>query len=259
MKIELLVATMNNRIEHFQEISKKNPELKVTLINQSKDPIQIESDQFTVKSFQETGLSKSRNRALEQASGEVCVVCDDDVDFTVDFQTTIAKAYESLPDADLISFQIITPEGKPYKPYKNKIFLHNKLSILRVSSIEITFKRKSIEKHQLSFDERFGLGSQIKGGEENIFLADALRKGLKLYSYPAPIVIHPKESSNKTIDSDFFFTKGAAMRRINRRQGFVLTLVFLLAQFRKVKKIYEIPAYLSAFVRGYNFKFENKL
>lgn len=258
MRLELLVATMNNRIEHFREISKKNPELKVTLINQSKDPIQIESDQFTVKSFQETGLSKSRNRALEQASGEVCVVCDDDVDFTVDFKTTIAKAYEALADADLISFQVITPEGKPYKAYKNKLFVHNKVSILQVSSIEVTFKRESIEKHQLSFDERFGLGSEIKGGEENIFLADALRKGMKLYSYPAPIVIHPKESSNKTIDSDFFFTKGAIMKRINGRQGLVLSLVFLLAQFRKVKKIHQIPTYLSSFLRGYNFKFENE-
>lgn len=258
MKLELLVATMNNRIEHFQEISQKNPELKVTLINQSKDSIQIESDQFTVKSFQEAGLSKSRNRALEYATGDVCVVCDDDVDFTSDFQTTIAKAYESLPDADLISFQIITPEGEPYKPYKNKPFIHNKVSILRASSIEVTFKKKSIEKHQLSFDERFGLGSEIKGGEENIFLADALRKGLKLYSYPAPIVIHPKESSNKTIDSDFFFTKGAAMRRINGRQGLGLSLVFLMAQFRKVKKIYQVPEYLSAFIKGYNFKFENE-
>jgi glycosyltransferase involved in cell wall biosynthesis len=258
MRLELLVATLNNRIEHFKEISKKYPELKVTLINQSAEPLQIDSEQFTVKSFQEVGLSKSRNRALESASGDVCVVCDEDVDFTADFQATIAKAYEALPDADLISFQIITPEGEPYKTYKKKTFAHNKVSILRVSSIEVTFKRKSIEKHQLTFDERFGLGSEIKGGEENIFLADALRKGLKLYSFPGPIVIHPKESSNKTIDSDFFFTKGAIMKRINGRQGLVLSLVFLVAQFRKVKKIHQVPTYLSAFVRGYNFKFENE-
>lgn len=258
MRLELLVATMNNRIEHFEEISKRNPELIVTLINQSADLIQIISKQFTVKSFQEVGLSKSRNTALEHASGDVCVFCDDDVDFTAEFKTTIAKAYEALPDADLISFQVITPEGKPYKAYKNKLFVHNKVSILQVSSIEVTFKRESIEKYQISFDERFGLGSVIKGGEENIFLADALRKGMKLYSYPAPIVIHPTESSNKTINSDFFFTKGAIMKRINGRQGLLLSLVFLLAQFRKVKKIHQVPAYLSAFVRGYNFKFENE-
>ena len=52
-----------------------------------------------------------------------------------------------------------------------------------------------IKKAAVRFDENFGAGAENYLGDEYIFIADALRAGLKGYFLPIVIATHPTDSS----------------------------------------------------------------
>jgi len=104
---------------------------------------------------------------------------------------------------------------------------------MRVASVEIAFKRNSINKTHLRFDENFGLGALFPTGEENIFLADALDKGLKLLYIPIPIVTHPPESSGQDYDNiKLVQAKGAMFERIFGLKGYAVSFLFTLKKYK---------------------------
>ena len=59
---------------------------------------------------------------------------------------------------------------------------------LRRFDIEMVFRREKVQ-NRLLFDERFGLGTKfLTCGEEEVWLIDALRAGLKIKYFPECIV-----------------------------------------------------------------------
>jgi glycosyltransferase involved in cell wall biosynthesis len=248
MKIQLLISTINNT---FECIKSKFFNFNYFVINQVNSNCFLYTNDF-FKSYNELGLSKSRNRLLENATGDICLICDDDIEIVNNCISTITKAYDIYPDADIITFQIVTPENYLYKKYKKKPFRHNIYSILNVSSIEITFKLNSIINSNIKFDERFGLGSIYSGGEENIFLKDAIDSGLKIYYYPYPITIHKFHSSNKNFNNNYFYTKGAILKRLYGTKGIVISFLFLLRQIQKVNQFSNIYNYINSFWNGWS-------
>lgn len=143
------------------------------------------------------GLTRSRNIAIEHARFDYCYVLDDDV-------TILNEAIDILlsiqDDLDLMTFRVATPEGSMFKPYALKEKKIDIISAARICSIEIMFKKSSIESYNIKFDERFGLGTKLPSGEEYIFISECLKKGLKCKYFPITTVIHEYESSG----DDFF-------------------------------------------------------
>lgn len=128
------------------------------------------------------GLCKNRNFALDWAEADICVIADDDNRYKPEYIERIRKAYEDHPEADIITFQAETLEGKPLHKYPAEY----------VSSVEMTFRTSSIKKHGLSFNEDFGIGgNKYCAGEEDIFLHDAKAKGLNIKYVPCTIVQTP--------------------------------------------------------------------
>lgn len=181
----------------------------------------------------ETGLSKSRNKALTHSDRDICIISDNDVFYSKDYIEIISKAFERYPDADAITFQVQTPEGEMYKKYSDSFFWHNKLSLAKVSSIEIAFRRKSVLEKNIKFDERFGLGSKFPTSEEYIFLSDCLSKGLKIAYVPGIIVFHPKESSGGDFSNDNLVkAKGAMIHRVFGDKGILICLLFSIRKYK---------------------------
>ena len=58
---------------------------------------------FSVK---ERGLTKSRNLAISKSVADVCIICDDDEVFSQRYEEAVQKAYSSLPQADIIIFDM---------------------------------------------------------------------------------------------------------------------------------------------------------
>lgn len=212
----------------------------------------LETDDFRFLSFDEVGLSKSRNRAIAHSSAKYGVIADDDVQFCEGFQEKIQESFLKYPDADILTFKILTPDERPYKNYKTSSFLHNRSSIYRVSSVEIVVRLDKVKQAGLKFDEQFGLGAEYKSSEEMIFLNDALDAGLKLYYIPEFLVIHPKESSGKVLDENFFRSKGALVKRLYKNSPyFWLGVIFLLKQLVKPNKTITLTSSIKEIVKGY--------
>ena len=229
MTFQILISTVDSRFQQ-RGYTLLAPHLIIDQLIHMKPTSSLAKNVFE---YAEKGLARSRNHALDLARGEICLISDDDLEYEEDIEEIVTRAFKENPTADIITFQIETPEGKPFNSYPEKSFWHNKRTIMRVASVEIAFRRASIEKKQLRFDENFGLGAMFPTGEENIFLSDALDHGLKLLYLPIPIVIHPQESSGAAFDdAGLIQAKGAMLQRIFGIKGYAVSFLYALKKYQ---------------------------
>lgn len=223
MTFQILIATMH------EKFFKNNIAIPADylVINQYQETKPNLISKHNLFSFKEKGLSRSRNHALELTQADIVLISDDDIHYLSSVEETITTAFKTHPEADIITFQIETPEGTPFRNYAAKPFWHTKKSILSVCSVEIAMRIQSIHNKDLRFDEQFGLGTNFPSGEENIFLTDALKKGLKILFIPHPIVIHPQGSSGSSYDIlAVTQAKGALFYRIFGILAYPISIVF---------------------------------
>ncbi|MBL6537178.1 glycosyltransferase family 2 protein [Streptococcus suis] len=176
------------------------------------------------------GLSVSRNEALSYAENDaICQVADDDLVFVDNYQEIVSRAYKEFPDADIIIFYVDFENHAISRPRLSNGRL-SYLDAMRVSSVQISFKKSSFTQVGLSFDERFGIGAQYGSGEETILLFDALGKGLKLYSYPEKIAsLRDRESHwDRSNTPENCQKRGAIYKRMTRRWYWLLILQFAI-------------------------------
>lgn len=156
------------------------------------------------------GLSKSRNLAIQHAVGDVCLICDDDEQLGSSYEKIILNAYEALPNADIICFRIANQPSR----LKQKEQRLTKWTAMRIASWQITFRRESILKSGVRFDEDMGAGTGNGGGEEVKFLRDCIKAGLKAYYVPKSIgtVAQTESTWFRGFDQDFFYKRGVTNR-----------------------------------------------
>ncbi|MEA1880602.1 MAG: glycosyltransferase family A protein, partial [Campylobacterota bacterium] len=220
MTFQILISTMNGKFFTKDNTLKEN----ILVVNQYTNEPYVGD---AVYNYNERGLSKSRNHALEKSHADICLISDDDLEYIEDLKDTVLTAFKENPSADIITFQVISPDGEPFSNYKKDTFWHNKKSIMRVCSVEIALRSEVIKGHHLNFDENFGLGAEFPTGEEVIFLSDALGKSLKVLYVPIPIVIHPLESSGSNYGNMALIqAKGAMFYRLFGSLGYVASALY---------------------------------
>jgi len=262
MTLQWLISTYGNGIQKVENLL-LHPEQGNSYLISFQDPNEVYAQmpekliRSDVQVFvqKDTGLSKNRNNALRLANADILVIADDDIGLNPAYPMHILRAFKKHPEIDVACFQIRTPIDQPaYKKYLKKAKKLTRLNQLKaVSSIEIAFKQKSIQKNHIRFDERFGLGAAANCGEEFLFLAECLRKGLTIMFFPVYTVEHPYESSVKGkmfYDEQQLFSTGA--------QSYVLYGDF--AYFRNVLgALVRYPTYRKAGVTFRQFlKAKNK-
>jgi hypothetical protein len=65
----------------------------------------------------------------------------------------------------------------------------------KAATYEMIIRVPEVKKASVRFDENFGAGAENYLGDEYIFIADALRAGLKGMFLPLVIATHPNDSS----------------------------------------------------------------
>lgn len=239
MEVEVLMSTMNQKkISDLKLESKNINNIKTLIINQSNNMNNFNEGKVRMYNFNEVGLSRSRNRAIENAEGEISIIADDDIKYKLGSFDIIRDKFNANPEADIITFQVETPDKKPYKGYSNNEFWHNKRTIMKVSSIEIAFRSKKVLESGIRFDENFGLGSKYQSGEENIFLLDCLNKGLKVKYVPIPIVIHDVESSGSLRSQSSIYSKGALFTRLFGWKSNFINFIFVFKKYNLYKNTF---------------------
>ena len=122
MKIDILISTMNifEKSEYLNLLEKMNIKNNSIVINQCPESnrllICIEYGNNKLFSYNEKGLSKSRNKALGKSDADICVIADDDIKYDDKYKEIIEKAYKKYPKADLIAFYVNSENPNNIKP-----------------------------------------------------------------------------------------------------------------------------------------------
>jgi len=184
----------------------------ILVINQTTEGRTLTSNHPSVRvinSF-DKGLSKSRNLALDNARGALCVIIDDDVVFRENFETHIIAAFTMNPAAALITFRAEKTPGVPYRKYPERTKSQvSGLDVLGLMSIEMVLNREVINSGSFRFDENFGLGATFGMGEEAVFAAQLKKAGRTIVMEPKTIVGHAAVSTHNTVSiQDKYFAQG---------------------------------------------------
>lgn len=224
MNLEVLISCINQ--ENMQIIKDTGIYTDATIINQcfedrfkgidDRHDLQVVPSgnngehRFRMLTTDTKGLSVSRNLAIQHAEGDVCLLCDDDEKLDSHYRDTILDAYQELSDADIICFRIANQPSR----LKQETQRLTKWTAMRIASWQITFRRESILKSGIRFDEDMGAGTGNGGGEEVKFLRDCIRAGLKAYYVPKSIgtVAQTESTWFKGFDRDFFYKRGITNR-----------------------------------------------
>ena len=99
MNIEMLVSTMNQT--NYNLIHRMNIKDRAVVINQLTDnniqiPRNLDEEKLKFINVHDKGLSKSRNMAINNSSGDICVICDDDLFYHDDYTNKIKQHMKKM-------------------------------------------------------------------------------------------------------------------------------------------------------------------
>lgn len=241
--IEVLLSTMNQNNMSF--LDKINAKTNILVINQNvkEDYLEIQKNNKTVRviSCPDRGLSKSRNLAIKNSIADICVLCDDDVRYVEGFETIVEEAFSNLPNADLIVFNISQINSR-YSTEKQITKIHKVPPCKSYGSVRIAFRKESILKNNIWFNEMFGTGSGMYSmAEDSLFIREARKNHLKIYAYPKKIADVDFSSSTwfKGYDERYFYDIGAFLSAAYPIFKFILMFYY---PFR-MKKMTELTSY----------------
>ncbi len=220
MMLEVLIATIGERINQVERVLLP-PRPGVSYIiswqlsgkNPGALPGSLKRADVTVTELKGRGLSKNRNSALQLAEGDIALLADDDLIYRPEYFEAVKNAFSAPGAPDVACFKIATPAGElPYKDYADQPYLLNDEERHYISSLEIAFNTAAVKNKNITFDERFGLGSPLfSSGEEAVFIFDCIRAGLTVKYIPEYVAEHPAESNTKKLSvysSERVFFKG---------------------------------------------------
>lgn len=232
--LQVLVATLNTKNVNQLIQGMNLATVPTILVNQSNQEIFEERlekhGNLQVFESSQLGLSNSRNQALDLAENDsICQIADDDMVFVDNYERIVAKAYEEFPHADLIVFHV-DRGGHSQEKARLKKGPVGFLASMKISSVQVTLKKASIVKMGITFDNRFGIGAKYASGEENIFLFDCLRQGLKIYSYPETIAKLTASESHwdRRITPENCRKRGAVYKRMSPNFYWAIILQFAI-------------------------------
>ena len=152
-------------------------------------------ERVTVLSFAGTGVTKIRNKVLENARGDYLIFADDDIGFN---EKGLYQAIQEMEDANLalILGQAIDEKGSLRKAYPASRRKLTKLNSGKAATYEMLVNVEAVKLSGVRFDESFGAGvEKTYLGDEYIFIADLLSKRLSCYFIPIVLATHPTDSS----------------------------------------------------------------
>ena len=210
--IEVLMSAMHQTDLSLAE--KSNVQSDTLIINQCDrngyDEITYRGHKIRMISTTERGASKSRNMAMDNAVGDICIMADDDEVFSDGYPQAVLAAYEEKPDADMIAFNVSQKNDR----MKTKTISEFRKSprMQSYGTWSITFRRESVIKRGVRFNEKFGPGSGgIAMSEDSLWCRYAVKSGMKIYQHPYYLCEIGQTESTwfQGFGEHFFYDRGA--------------------------------------------------
>ena len=211
-KLEILVATMHQK--DFSKIEEMNIRCDVVFANQA------DRNEYAEQTFDghrarmitttQRGVGKNRNLALLYATGDYLLMGDDDMIYANDCPQQVVRAFEELPDADVIVFDVaFLRDGACVKTGHYTGPLPFRRSG-KYGTYAFAARRESLQKANIWFHTQFGGGTPHSSGEDSLFLADCYRRGLQVYTHSYVIGRNNEGDSTwfKGFTEKYFIDKG---------------------------------------------------
>ncbi len=248
MDIQWIIASCGDRLQEVENVLLA-PQYKLSYVVSVQSlnkpfpeiPEALKRKDVTLDMLDGVGLSANRNHGLKLANADILVVGDDDIRLKPDYPKRVLKIFKEHPEVDVACFQILTSDtGSAYKTYPKRVKSLTSLNALKqVSSIEIAFRSQKVCKKGIRFDERFGLGTPANHGEEFLFLAQCLRRGLNIRFFPVYAVEHPSVSSvnqRSVFDDSRLFTTGAQNYVLFGPLAYIWHLLAVLRRYKALRQ-----------------------
>jgi len=239
-------STLANRAKNIKFLTSVNN----LVVVQNPDSISVTDFNPEVKVFElkNRGVAKSRNAAIANTESEYLLFGDDDIEFNESGIASAINYMNTNPEVSILLMQAIDKTGKLRKRYPAKSHKLQLTNSAKAATYEIMIRVSDIKGAGIKFDENFGAGAPNYLGDEYIFIADALRAGLKGQFEPIVIATHPTESSgslrNSTADRSArakVFTRvfgiwAPLMRTLfvvkppSKKFGFINSLLFIIGK-----------------------------
>lgn len=234
MKVQILVATMNQT--DYSLLDKLNIQTDAVIVNQhdhySYQVLDYNGHRIEWICVNERGLSRSRNLALSKATGDICLLVDDDEQLRAGYPDIIRGAFSFYPNADIIAFNIDSIGNKSTRYYNKVNKKLHRYNAMRYGSARIAFRRQRVMKEQIGFATLFGAGSFFSSGEDSIFLSHCFNKRLRVYAWSEVIAdIEDEEGTSSWFtgyNKKYFVDKGAVYAAMTKYFAVAYCLYFAI-------------------------------
>ena len=246
MKVQVLVATMH-QTDHSL-LKKMNIQSDAIIGNQCDQDLierfKYNNHNIIYLNFNERGVGLNRNNALMRASEDICLIADDDMVYADGYADIVKAAFAKYSDADILIFNLQEKNSTRYIIRKvEHVGYHN---YLRYGTARIAIKLNSIRKNGIYFNQCFGGGTEHCHGEDNIFLTECLKAGLKIYALPITIAELTEERQstwNNGYNKKYLIDQGVLYKAISKRFWRMLCLQDVLRRSKRDYKMSWREAY----------------
>lgn len=155
-------------------------------------PPALMRDDISIHRIPGKGVSLNRNNALSHCNADIILCADDDLIYTPEGLKAVIDAFESHPEIDYATFRYSGSDHRieSEKRYpESECLITGRLRNFCVCSFEIAIRRKLTEQG-MRFDTRFGPGSTIANGEDEMFFLTLKKKGFVGRFFPVTITHH---------------------------------------------------------------------
>ncbi|MBQ8525172.1 MAG: glycosyltransferase family 2 protein [Clostridia bacterium] len=233
-KIEVLCATMHQT--DFSLIKKMNISTDVVFANQADkyeySSVDFDGNHAKMITTNTIGVGVNRNIALIHASDDtdIALIADDDMIYNDNYVKIISEAFQKLPDADAIIFNIKTIGAQTNRRTLRKISRIHSYNCLNYGAARLAVKLKRIKQENMFFHRSFGGGTEFSSGEDSLFIWDMIKRKFKIYAYPATIATVDQSSSTwfKGYTKKYIFDKGALFYCLSKHYYFLLNFQCLV-------------------------------
>lgn len=171
---------------------------------------------ISIHRFDRSGQSNNRNNAFDHCSSDIILCSDDDLIYTTEGLTAVRRAFTEHPDVDFATFRSIHGGSRVTYPTESVRLSLPLPKNYYAACFELAFRRCSAGR--LRCHPSFGLGSKsMHGGEDELLLLTAIRRGLNCRFFPVTICSHPHLSTG---------TKARLSGKNLRAMGCIIALTY---------------------------------
>jgi GT2 family glycosyltransferase len=228
---DLVVATVD-RVAELERLlasleAQTHRDLRVLLVDQNEDDrlesiLREERPFDLVRLRSERGLSRARNAALGEISGDLVAFPDDDCVFAPGLLEQVARRFASDPALDGLTGRAVDEAGRSSRSWARDPKSLTRENLWNRAISFTIFLRAQLVARVGHFDEQLGLGvaTPWASGEEIDYLVRALDAGARIEYDPGLVVTHPDRRVSPTALRSLGNRDGASVGYILRKHGY---------------------------------------